>query len=89
VTERHSRQFGVWRGQVKRFRQAAFSRSILTNSLKVSCVVGSILNVVNQGSNLVNGGAISWPHFFLNFLVPFCVANYSGAAAKSDGGRND
>lgn len=62
-----------------RLFRAALSRHIVKNSLKISLVVGIILNVINQGVNLSQGGNILWLHLLMNFLVPYCVASYSAA----------
>ena len=62
-----------------RFFQIAWSQHIVINALKVSVVVGSVLNLVNQGENLLHGGTISWLHLLLNYLVPYCVSSYSAA----------
>ena len=59
--------------------RASLSRHIVKNALKIALVVGSILNVINQGENLLNGDTISWFHLLLNYLVPYCVASYSAA----------
>ena len=48
-------------------------------SLKVSLFVGALLNLVNQGEALLNGGMIDWRRGILNFLVPYCVASYCAA----------
>lgn len=50
---------------------------IARNALKVSLVVGTILNVINQGEPLLAGLTISWWHVGMNYLVPFCVSTYS------------
>lgn len=62
-----------------RFFRIALSRHIVIRALKISLVVGSVLNLVNQGESLLHGGTISWLHFILNYLVPYCVASYSAA----------
>ncbi|HQR70768.1 MAG TPA: nitrate/nitrite transporter NrtS [Burkholderiaceae bacterium] len=62
--------------------RTALSRPIVSNSLKVSLIVGSILNAINQGSTIMAGGGVSWFHLTLNYLVPYCVASYSGATAR-------
>lgn len=49
----------------------------LTNALKISLVVGSALNAINQGRAILTGN-VEWGHLLLNYLVPFCVAAYSG-----------
>lgn len=62
-----------------RFFRIALSRHIVINALKISVVVGSVLNLVNQGESLLHGGTISWLHLILNYLVPYCVASFSAA----------
>lgn len=59
--------------------QVACSGKIVKNSLRIALVVGSILNLVNQGSAILAGTGISWIHVSLNYLVPYCVASYSAA----------
>jgi hypothetical protein len=62
-----------------RLLRIALSHHIVINALKISAVVGSVLNLVNQGESLLHGGTISWLHLILNYLVPYCVASYSAA----------
>lgn len=50
---------------------------IAKNAGRIALIVGTLLNVINQGEPFIKGIAISWPHVFLNYLVPFCVASYS------------
>jgi hypothetical protein len=50
------------------------------NAFKVSLVVGSLLNFVNHGAAIIHGH-IAWGNLALNYLIPFCVAAYSGARA--------
>ncbi|PKO62278.1 MAG: hypothetical protein CVU24_04790 [Betaproteobacteria bacterium HGW-Betaproteobacteria-18] len=59
--------------------QAACSGKIVKSSLRIALVVGSILNLVNQGSAILAGTDISWIHVALNYFVPYCVASYSAA----------
>lgn len=59
--------------------QAAFKRSIVQAAIKVALVVGTILNLINQGGRLFDGTPISWFHVSLNYLVPYCVSSYSAA----------
>ena len=61
------------------FIKLFFSGKIARAAIRVSLVVGTLLNVVNQGSQILAGTGISWPHLFLNYLVPYCVASYSAA----------
>lgn len=65
----------------------ARSRKIAVNSLRIALVVGTILNLINQGTAIMAWTGISWGHVLLNYLVPYCVASYS--AAKSELGKRD
>lgn len=56
---------------------------ILRNAVKVSLGVGTVLNLVNQGPQVLAGQEIQVGRALLNFLVPFCVAAYSGAKAMT------
>ena len=59
--------------------QTACSGKIVKNSLRIALVVGSILNLVNQGDAILAGAGFSWTHVALNYFVPYCVASYSAA----------
>lgn len=48
-------------------------------ALKVALVVGTLLNLVNQGSNLFEGLPVNFLQMASNFFVPFCVSSYSAA----------
>ena len=59
--------------------QTAFKRSIVQAAIKVAIVVGTVLNLINQGGRLFDGLPLSWFHVGLNYLVPYCVSSYSAA----------
>lgn len=56
----------------------AFSKAQLSRSLKTSLVVGTILNAINQGPVIFDGGDINVLKVLLTFSVPFFVATYAG-----------
>jgi len=60
------------------FRAATQSR-IVKAALKVALLVGTILNVLNQGGGVLDGTPISWLQVATNYLVPLCVSSYSAA----------
>lgn len=65
------------------------SRRIAWSALKVSLVVGTVLNVVNNGERLMAQGTVSLWQVAMNFVVPFCVSSYSAArneAQRAKGG---
>ena len=57
----------------------ACSRRIVMNALRIALLVGSVLNLVNQGGAILAGSGVSWLHLVLNYAVPYCVASYSAA----------
>lgn len=59
--------------------KAARSPEIFGASIRISLVVGTVLNIINQSGRIIDGLGISWIHAGLNYLVPFCVASYSAA----------
>ena len=53
----------------------------LRRSIVVALVVGTALNLINQGTEMISG---RWPVFWkveLTYLVPFLVASYGSYAA--------
>jgi hypothetical protein len=48
-------------------------------SFWTACVVGTILNLINQGDGLVSGKVTLWK-VALTFVVPYCVATYGAVA---------
>jgi len=66
---------------IRAILETALRRDILRGAIAVSLIVGSVLNVINQGERITAGTGLSLPHFFLNYLVPYLVASWSGARA--------
>ena len=58
----------------------------------VAAVVGTVLNLINQGDALVTGGSINWLKIALTYAVPYCVSTYGAmsyrlATTSSEEGR--
>lgn len=68
---------------MRRLRMDQLHPSILKRSLAISLVVGSILNLINQGGAMISDSPINWWHIGLNFLVPYLVATYSAWAGET------
>ena len=65
------------------FLKIAASRGVVTTSLKVSLVVGTILALINHGGLILE---MSLPRenilqILLTYLVPYCVSTYSSVKA--------
>lgn len=58
-----------------------FGKRMIQRSLMVSLVVGTALNAINQGPELVAGQPVVIWKLALTYLVPFLVASYGGYSA--------
>ena len=67
---------GVWRAAWR----CAISDGVPRRSLIVALVVGSVLNLINQGDALFAGGAIDWVKVLLTFAGPYCVSTYGAVS---------
>lgn len=61
-------------------RRTLGGRSV-RRSLLVSLVVGTALNLINQGPELLGGMPPVWWKLALTYVVPFLVASYGSYAA--------
>jgi hypothetical protein len=59
----------------------AFSPSVAARSLLVAIVVGSVLNIINQGTEVAGGKPIDIPKLLLTYAVPFLVASFGAYSA--------
>jgi len=60
----------------------AVSDGVPRRSLIVALVVGTVLNLINQGGALIAGGRVDWVKFLLNFAVPYCVSTYGAVSYR-------
>jgi len=66
---------------MKRLIHLILTPKIIYSATKVSLVVGTLLNVINQWEYILAGQGIMVGHLLMNYMVPFCVSAYSGAKA--------
>jgi hypothetical protein len=50
-------------------------------SLKVALLIGTILNLINQGPEIFSGHWPVWWKLILTYFTPFAVASYGSFAA--------
>ena len=62
---------------MQRFWSVAVQKHIVVNACRIALVVGTVLNLINQGEAILANNDISWGHGAMNYLVPYCVATYS------------
>jgi hypothetical protein len=64
----------------------ALSWPIARRSFAIMLIVGSILNIINQGEALLGWGTVSWWKLLLTYCVPFCVATFGAYSAHRSAG---
>ena len=62
----------------------ATSKSVISRAIKVSLVVGTLLNLINQGDSLfhLNFENLHILKLCLTYLVPYSVTTYTATAMK-------
>ena len=65
--------------------RATMRPPIVTRSLIVALVVGTLLNAINQGDTLLAGGPVSAVKLGLTYVVPFLVASFGAWSALRSG----
>jgi hypothetical protein len=60
----------------------AVSDGVPRRSLIVALIVGTILNLINQGDALVAGAALNSTKLLLTYLVPYCVSTYGAVSYR-------
>ena len=60
--------------------RCAISDGVPQRSLIVALVVGSVLNLINQGDALFAGGPLDWIKIVLTIAVPYCVSTYGAVS---------
>ncbi|MBB5722258.1 hypothetical protein FHS72_001882 [Loktanella ponticola] len=59
----------------------AFRADIVKRSLIVALIVGTVLNLINQGDQLMYAGSVNLLKCLLTYTVPYCVATYGAVSA--------
>jgi hypothetical protein len=62
--------------------RCCISEGVPRRSLAVAVIVGSILNLINQGDRLFGMEQVDFTKLFLTFLVPYCVATYGAVSYR-------
>jgi hypothetical protein len=60
----------------------AFSDGIPRRAFIVALVIGSLLNLINQGDALFAGRPLDWLKLALTYVVPYCVSTHGAVAAR-------
>jgi hypothetical protein len=60
----------------------AVSDGVPRRSCIVAVIVGTILNLINQGDTVFTGAAIDLTKLLLTYLVPYCVSTYGAVSYR-------
>jgi hypothetical protein len=67
-------------GSARRAFSIATSAPVVLLGLRMSMVIGSVLNLINQGDALFGDAKLVPGKLLLTYLVPYCVATYSATS---------
>ena len=67
----------------------AVSGGVPRRSLWVAAIVGTILNLINQGDRLIAGQALDFTKLALTYLVPYFVSTYGAVSFRLFAGRGN
>ena len=69
---------------IKIFCEIMLSSSVVKRALKVSLIVGSVLNLINQEDTLISLelANLNLTKFFLTYIVPYSVTTYTAVSLK-------
>lgn len=60
----------------------ATSDGVPRRSLTVALVVGTVLNLINQGDAILAMGHVSWLKVALTYCVPYAVCTYGAVSSR-------
>ena len=67
----------------------ALSEGVPQRSLWVALVVGTILNLINQGDRLLSGQHLDFMKIALTYLVPYFVSTYGAVSFRLHAAQRD
>ena len=76
--------FSAMSGRLWRY---AISDGVPKRSLVIALIVGTILNLINQGDVLVAGAALDMVKLLLTYVVPYCVSTYGAVSYRLHAAR--
>ena len=70
----------------KIYCEVALSSNILNRAIKISLIVGTLLNLINQGENIftLNFENLNIAKLLLTYFVPYGVTTYTATAMKME-----
>lgn len=66
----------------RRAFEIASSPQVVGLALRMSALIGTVLNLINQGDALLGTASLVPGKLLLTYLVPYCVATYSATTVS-------
>jgi hypothetical protein len=66
----------------RRLWDYAVTGGVPRRSLAAAAIVGTVLNLINQGDALFAGKSVSWTKLVLTYFVPYCVTTYGAVSFR-------
>ena len=63
--------------------RCAVSDGVPRRSFYVALIVGTILNLINQGDAIFGTGSVNWLKVILTYFVPYAVCTYGAVSAQA------
>jgi hypothetical protein len=67
----------------------AFSEGVPRRSLWVALIVGTVLNLINQGDVLLAGHRLDFAKLMLTYAVPYLVSTYGAVSFRLHAARGN
>ena len=64
--------------------RCAISNGVPRRSLYVALIVGTVLNLINQGDAVLGMASINWLKLILTYCVPYAVCTYGAVSYGRD-----
>lgn len=70
------------RRPLSRALRLATSDGVPQRAVTVALVIGTVLNLINQGDALLRGGDLHYGKLILTYLVPYVVSTHGAVSAR-------
>jgi len=73
-----------WRATAAAIFRAATEHGVPARSLRLAVVVGTVLNLINQGDALAAGAGLNWFKIGLTYVMPYLVSTYGAVSVRME-----
>lgn len=67
---------------LERAMRYATASGVPRRSVTIAAVVGTLLNLINQGDALFGAASVNWLKALLTYIVPYCVSTYGAVSYR-------